>query len=317
MPILGEWDRSHGQIPGRRKRKHAVIEAPSALGHVPSHLGVARMPDALQAAGLAERLAARRAARVAPPAYSPDRDPDTLVMNPTALREYSILLADAVEGVLDAQEFPVVLGGDCSIILGTMLALKRRGRYGLLYIDGHPDFYQPEVNPINGAASASDLAFVTGRGPDVVSNIEGRRPLVRDDDVVVFGYRNSAAQVRHRSQPLPSGLMAMDRDTIRRLGVKTAADEAVRWLSRPEGPAAYWIHVDVDVLDASIMSAVDDPQPDGLSWDELEVCLHAALVHGRSVGLQVCLYNPDMDPDGSSGRGLVRALSEALAPQTS
>jgi arginase len=75
------------------------------------------MPDALQTAGLAERLAARRAARVATPAYSPDRDPDTLVMNPTALREYSILLADALEGVLDAQEFPVVLGGDSSIIL--------------------------------------------------------------------------------------------------------------------------------------------------------------------------------------------------------
>jgi arginase family enzyme len=137
--------------------------------------------------------------------------------------------------------------------------------------------------------------------------------IARDDDIVVFGYRNSAAQVRHRSQPLPFEFMAMDRDTIRRLGVKTAADEAVRWLSRPEGPTAYWIHVDVDVLDASIMSAVDDPQPDGLSWDELEVCLHAALVQGRSVGLQVCLYNPDMDPDGSSGRGLVRTLSEALA----
>ena len=91
-------------------------------------------------------------------------------MNPQAIRDYSPLLADAVTAVLDQGEFPVVLGGDCSIVLGTMLALRRRGRYGLLYVDGDADadFYQPEVNPLSGAASASDLAFATGRGPGAV-----------------------------------------------------------------------------------------------------------------------------------------------------
>ncbi len=83
-------------------------------------------------------------------------------MNPQALAEYSPLLAEAVEAVLERGEFPIVLGGDCSILLGTMLALRRRGRFGVLYIDGDADFYQPEANPIRGAASASDLAFATG-----------------------------------------------------------------------------------------------------------------------------------------------------------
>ena len=68
-------------------------------------------------------------------------------MNPGALGVHSGALADAVGQVLDAGEFPVVLGGDCSIVLGAMLALRRRGRYGLLYVDGDADFYQPEVNP--------------------------------------------------------------------------------------------------------------------------------------------------------------------------
>jgi arginase family enzyme len=66
------------------------------------------------------------------------------------------VLADAVTAVLEG-EFPVVLGGDCSIVLGAMLALRRRGGYGLLYIDGDADYYQPEVNPLSGAASASGL----------------------------------------------------------------------------------------------------------------------------------------------------------------
>lgn len=293
-------------------RNYTIIEAPSVLGHIPSQLGVARMPEFLLSAGLADRLSARRGGRVESPPYHSDRDPETQVMNPQGLREYSSTLADAVEAVLELDEFPVVLGGDCSILLGTMLALKRRGRFGVLYIDGHADFYQPEANPINGAASASDLAFATGRGPDIVTDMEGRIPLIRDDDVVVFAYRSSASQVRHRCQPLPLNLVALDRGQVRRLGSETAAQEAIAHLTREQGPVGFWIHVDVDVLDPSIMSAVDDPQPDGLSWDELRTVLRLAAGSQKAVGIQVALYNPDMDGDGASGRGLVSVLVDAL-----
>ncbi|HEX7994616.1 MAG TPA: arginase family protein [Streptosporangiaceae bacterium] len=154
--------------------RYAILEAPSALGHVPEHLGVERAPGVLLADGLSDGLAVRRAGRVEAAGYSPERDPATQVMNPNALNRYSRTLADAVGALLDQDEFPVVLGGDCSILLGTMLALRRRGRYGLMYIDADADFYQPEVSPLEGAASASDLAFATGRGPDVVADIEGR-----------------------------------------------------------------------------------------------------------------------------------------------
>ena len=111
---------------------------------------------------LAGQAAFRRAATAACPIRR------TKVMNPQPLHDYSRSLADQVEAILDNGEFPVVLGGDCSLLLGAMLALRRRGRYGVLYVDGDADFYQPEVNPLRGAASASDLAFATGRGPDIV-----------------------------------------------------------------------------------------------------------------------------------------------------
>jgi arginase len=235
-------------------------------------------------------------------------------MNPQAIREYSTLLADAVATVLDAGEFPVVLGGDCSILLGTMLALRRRGRYGLLYIDGDADFYQPQVNPLGGAASASDLAFATGRGPDVVADIEGRRPLVRDDDVAVFASRDGADRERRGCQPLPADLLLVDRDQVRRDGVGAAAREAVRFLTRHQGPAGgFWIHLDADVLDETIMQAVDDPRPGGLGWEELVSALRIAMGSGLAVGLQVAIYNPDIDADGSNGRGLAAAVHEALA----
>ena len=294
--------------------RYAIVEAPSALGHVPEHLGVERAPEVLLGAGLADGLAARRAGRVEAPGYSAERDPRTKVMNPHAISSYSPLLADAVAAVLDEGEFPVVLGGDCSILLGTMLALRRRGRYGLMYIDGDADFYQPEVNPLSGAASASDLAFATGRGPDVVADIEGRRPLVRDDDVVVFACRDAGDRERAGSQPLPDNLHVVDRDQVRRLGAGPAASEAVRYLTRDGGPAdGFWIHLDADVFDETIMQAVDDPRPDGLAWDEVVSALSVAVRSGRAVGLQVAIYNPDIDADGSNGRGLAAAVREALA----
>jgi arginase len=242
------------------------VEAPSALGHVPEHLGVERAPEVLLGAGLADGLAARRTGWVEAAGYSAERDPQTQVMNPQAISGYSPLLADAVAAVLDEGEFSVVLGGDCSVLLGTMLALRRRRRYGLLYIDGDADFYQPEVNPLRGAASASDLAFATGRGPDVVTDIEGRRPLVRDEDVVVFACRDAADRERRGCQPLPENMLVVDRDQVRRLGAGAAAIEAVRYLTREGCPEdGFWILLDADVFDETIMQAADDPRPDDLA----------------------------------------------------
>jgi arginase len=290
----------------------AIIEAPSILGLRPT--GVETLPEALIRAGLIDRLGARHAGRVAPESsYDFERDSTTLTRNPAGIALYSRTLADAVGAVLDRGEFPVVLGGDCSILLGSLLALKRRGRYGLLYVDGHADFYNPEANP-NGEAASMDLAFATGRGPDVLRNIESRGPLVTDEDVVAFGYRDKEEQVAYRSQPLPPQMVAIDLPRIRSRGVEAGARDAVAHLTRDRGPdRGFWMHVDADVLDDAIMPAVDYRLPDGLSWDELTTAMRIAFESHRVVGLEVTIYNPQLDPDGSGARGLVNVIGDALA----
>jgi arginase len=290
----------------------AIVEAPSILGLRPT--GVETLPEALIRAGLIDRLGARHAGRVAPESsYDFERDSTTLTLNPAGIASYSRALADAVGDVLDRGEFPVVLGGDCSILLGSLLALKRRGRYGLLYVDGHADFYNPEANP-NGEAASMDLAFATGRGPGVLGNIEGRGPLVTDEDVVAFGYRDKEEQAAYGSQPLPPQMVAIDLPRIRSRGVEAGAGDAVAHLTRDRGPdRGFWMHVDADVLDDAIMPAVDYRLPDGLSWEELTTAMRIAFESHRAVGLEVTIYNPQLDPDGSGARGLVNVIGDALA----
>jgi arginase len=289
----------------------AVIEAPSILGLRPT--GVDTLPEALLNEGLVDRLRARHAGRVAPESpYDFERDPATLTLNANGIASYSRALADAVGDVLDRGEFPVVLGGDCSIVLGDLLALKRRGRYGLLFLDGHADFYNPEADP-NGEAASMDLAFATGRGPDVLTNIEGRGPLVNDEDVVAFGYRDAEEQAEYGSQPLPPELLAFDLHEIRRRGLDPTAREAVAHLTRRADPTSgFWIHIDADVLDDAIMPAVDYRLPGGLSWNELTTAIRIAMASHRAVGLEVTIYNPKLDPDRAGARGLVNVIERAL-----
>ena len=289
---------------------YTIIEAPSILGL--RSTGVDCLARCLLQNDLAERLSARHASRVAPAHRSGERDAATLILNAAAIASWSPQLADAIEHVLNRAEFPLILGGDCSILLGATLALKRRGRFGLLFVDGHADFYQPEANP-NGEAASMELAFATGHGPALLADLEGRGPLVRSQDTVAFGFRDSDEQRQHGSQPLATEILALDLDTVRRMGVERAMAVALERLSRPSLDG-FFIHFDADSLDDSVMPAVDYRLPDGFSWNEMTAILKVAMASGHAVGLEVTIYNPALDENGAAGRGLTNALVAALTP---
>ncbi|WP_030390514.1 arginase family protein [Streptomyces sp. NRRL S-241] len=290
-------------------RKPAVIEAPSVLGLRPS--GVQDLPAALLRAGLAERLGAVRAGRVEAGAYDARRDGRTGILNPLGIARHAVALADAVAGVVDGGFFPVVLGGDCSILLGNLLGLRRRGRYGLLFLDGHTDFYQPAAEP-TGEAASMELALATGRGPGLLADLEGRGPLVRDEDVVAFGFRDALESAGAGMQPLPPGLHRVDLEGVRAVGAGAAARWALERLGEG-GSAGFWVHLDVDVLDDELMPAVDYRIPGGLAWAELEGVLRIALADERAVGLDVTIFNPRLDPGGTLAARLCECLGRGMA----
>lgn len=290
-------------------RSYALLEAPSTLGLATD--GAGRLASRLLELGLADHIHARRAGKLKVPPKIPTPDPETGVLNAKAIARWTPELADAVEPILDADQFPVILGGDCTILLGAMLALKRRSRFGLLFIDGNADFFQPEAEP-NGEGASMELAWVTGHGPELLTGIESRGPLVQSSDVVAFGYRDHEDQQEYHSQPLPDDLMVLDLPALRKMGVDAAGTQAVAHLTR-SGLDGFFIHLDADVLDDAIMPAVDFRVPGGMSPEELTKLLRIAMASEKAIGIEVTIYNPTLDADGSAGRLLVDILVNALA----
>jgi arginase len=288
---------------------YCLLEAPSILGLRPT--GVEALPQALIEAGLMQGLHAEHAGRVEPARYNPQRDPTTLLLNGPEIRDFSLRLADAVEGVRQRHKFPVVLGGDCSILLGCMLALRRAGRYGLFHIDGHSDFYQPEAEP-QGEVASMDLAIVTGRGPEVLADIEGLKPLVRDEDVVQFGARDAEEAKENHSQDIrDTGIHVFDLTQIWESGVRVSATQAVAVLCRNELDG-FWIHLDADVMDDALVPAVDYRLPGGLGWEELTALLKTLLASGRAIGMDITIFNPRLDVGGAIARRLVSHIVAGL-----
>jgi arginase len=274
---------------------------------------VEKLPEALLDAGLAARLGAVRFARIEPPPYDPHRDTATKLLNPQGIADYSRALADAIARALAHGKVPIVLGGDCSILLGCMLALRREGRAGLLFLDGHADFYQPEAEP-NGEAASMELALATGRGPEIVTDLEGLRPLVRDADVVAVGRRDAEIAEKHGSQRIEdTDIEMIDLAAFRRGGAAAAAEKALIRLASA-ALDGFWIHLDADVLDDAVMPAVDYRMPDGLEWNELSAVLRTAIRSGRALGIDITIFNPKLDATGAIAASFVDTLVAGLAP---
>ena len=301
-------------------RRIAVLDAPTNLGLRPptatSVPGCAKAPGALRDHNLLARLRARDAGCLTPPRYDPgDWRPGDGVCHAREISAYSVALADRIGAIIDRGEFPLVLGGDCSVLLGSALAMHRLGeavggRIGLVFVDGHSDFRHPGNASYVGAAAGEDLALVTGRGQADLAAIEGRRPYFRDIDVMVLGIR---AQDEYRLDLQAAGIITRPVPALRAEGAARTAQWAHEQLADCAG---YWVHVDVDVLDPAVMPAVDAPDPGGIAFAELEILLAGLVDTPHCLGMELTVFDPDYDPDGTYAVEIVNTVVAGLAPVT-
>ena len=298
-----------------------LIEAPNNLGLRPLRPGVEpgawRAPAALDRAGLAGLLRAARHVRLARRPYQVDAQPGTRIRNGLSLRDFSLGLAAEVASSLARGALPVVVGGDCSDLLGCMLGLRRAGGRGLVHLDGHADFFHPgnyDSASRLGSAAGMDLALATGRGEPTLARWPGvDGALVADADVVQIGERGAGDPGYPYPDIRETAIERVPIERIRAGGIAAAAAAALARLGA-RGIERAWVHIDLDVLDAWVMPAVDSPGSPGLTFAELAELLAALLRSGRVAGLDVAIYDPDMDPGERLARPIAAAIAAGLAP---
>jgi arginase len=295
-------------------RNIVVLDAPSNLGLRPPSPGTVpgcyKLAGALREQRIVQRLGASEGGVVVPPRYDRGnwKEGDG-VFNAGAIATYTRTLADRIEHHVRTGDFLVVLGGDCSIQLGASLALRRLGRYGLASVDGSADFRHPGNSGAVGAAGGEELALATGRGQRDLTDLEGLRPYLRDEDVRILGIRDYD---EHRDELAALKIPTMSVGELREWGTAELAGAVLQTLETPvtEG---FWVHLDADVLDPVVMPAVDSPDPDGLLPDELTVLLRTLVRSDRCVGINVTIYDPDLDPEGTAGALLADLVVDAFA----
>lgn len=280
---------------------------PPAPGKLP---GTYKAPDALIEAGLLTKLGALDGGTLEPRPYSPEIEAKTNIRNRRAIGLFSWFIAQKVTETLP-DGFPLLIGGDCSILIGAAIGLKRVGRCGLIFMDGHTDFLTPETSE-SKAAAGMDLAIVTGYGEELLTNMDNLKPYMRESDVVIFGNRDIEDRETYAAKLIfETDISMITLDYARQVGVEMAAMQAVELL-RQRGVTGLWIHFDADVLDSDLMPAVDSPLPGGMSYAEMIAALRVFLSSGLAVGMEITIYDPDLDADGSIARAYVDALAQAF-----
>ncbi|HEX6902541.1 MAG TPA: arginase family protein [Thermoanaerobaculia bacterium] len=299
-------------------RSIAIVGAASSIGIRPyDDGGIRRLdlaPGVLREQGLGSRLAARDHGDVVPPPYRDFVRPPGRARNEEALVSYSHALGTQVRAAAEDGAFVLVLGGDCSVVLGALLGIRRPGGppVGLAYVDGHADFATPEES-YTGSAASMCLALAVGRGDSPLARLAGEEPLARAADVVVLGRRDQEDDQWYGEDALRvSPLLDLPNDAIRESGPETAARAALERLARPD-LGGFWIHLDADVLDPSVLPAVDSPEPGGLGLDELAELLTPLVRHPKALGLELTIYDPQLDPDRTSAARLSGLLGRLLA----
>jgi arginase len=306
----------------RQPNKLALIGAPSSAAAFSP--GSEKAPAALRAAGIVEKLQSSGyevtdhgdcALRL----FADDEEHKRARNLPEIVASLHDLkpraeLAVKSGGVL------LVLGGDCTQIIGMLTGARRYYRHvNLLWFDRDADLNTPASTP-SGRLDGMVLASIIGRGSPELVRFWGEPPLVREPDTLIFGLeRVDPPEQEFLAHSPMRYILAQD---IQAAGAMKAATNALAHLHADT--REFMLHLDLDVIAQEEFAVTNMPGSGGLSFAETQAALTEIVKHKNLLGLDVAQYNPDKDADGSGARKVVDLVVEVLsarlaalsAPQT-
>jgi arginase len=292
-----------------------MIGVPTSAGA--HHAGQERAPDALRAAGFAERLAVagesvRDDGNLPGSPFTVDPDHPG-ARNLPAVARVAREVADAVAGELAAGpgRLPLVVGGDCTITLGVVAGFRRHHPdVGLVYVDGDTDVAVPDSGG-SGIFDAMGVSHLLGRGAPELTRLAGDVPLLDPARLAIVGADPRETDDEGRRYLAGAGVSLQEAPAFIP-DPAAAAERAVSSVAAASGPVV--VHLDVDVVDSADLPLGNFPHyGSGVRLEHVVACLRVLRAHPSFAGLVLTEVNPTHDADGSLLRRYLDALTRALA----
>jgi len=296
-------------------KKVALVGVPMDLGG--GRRGVDMGPSAIRIAGLEEGVIGLGLAFV-DRGNVPVKEPSSRIPKNKQAR-FLDEIADCcrnlrikVETILEAGEFPVVIGGDHSIACGTVAGIsshyhKKKKKIGLIWFDAHGDMNTPESSD-SGNIHGMPLACCLGRGVPELVKLGDRVPMVDVEKAVLIGART--LDMRERAEIKDSKIHVFTLKDIDMHGIHKVMKMAIEIASA--GTAGFHLSFDMDGTDPSVAPGVGTPVAGGTTLRESHLIMEHAAESGKLLGLEITEINPILDNQNATARVAVDLVLSAL-----
>lgn len=276
-----------------QERKHQIIGAASGWGA--QKRACEEGPDALKAWGILAQFA-KHSILYPKTRYRKEHIPlsDSLGL----IAEFNVQLADQVTNAMQQGHFPVVIGGDHSVAVGTwngvgsFLSQQGKKSLGLIWIDAHMDAHTPETT-LSGAWHGMPLAALLGRGAKELSELKRSQPVVLPQHVCLIGIRSFEDGEAKLLRDLNVRIYFMEE--VQRRGLSPVLQEAIAHVTKD--CIGYGVSLDIDVVDPKEAPGVGSPEPDGIGAEELLQSLALLANDERLKAFEMVEFNPFLDVD--------------------
>ncbi|GAC1631115.1 MAG: arginase [Chloroflexota bacterium] len=277
-----------------------IIGAPVDLGQ--DRRGVDMGASAIRYAGLEAALIANKHSVQdfgnigVPPAESVDRDAPALKYL-SSIVKMAEELAECTNSIIDQDLFPLVLGGDHSISLGSVAGVTRHRRVGILWLDAHGDFNTASTSP-SGNIHGMVLSALAGQGDARLVSIDGRAPKVDTHNIVLVGTRELDSGERALLQQC--GIRVFSMSEVDRVGLPRVMETALDRVA--SGVDAIHLSLDLDVVDPMQAPGVGTPVFGGLNYRETHLAMEMIFETGKLGSMDIVEVNPVLDTHNETAR---------------
>ncbi|UPW83154.1 arginase [Lysinibacillus sp. Ag94] len=273
----------------------SIIGVPTDYGQ--TRRGVDMGPSAIRYAGVVERLEAighvvhdQGDIRV-----SQKQDGiivDKQLLNLEEVIDVSTSLAKSVNEAIEQKEFPLVLGGDHSIAIGTLAGLGEHYKnLGVIWFDAHADLNTPETTP-SGNIHGMPLAISIGLGHERLVKIRNNVPKIKPENVIIIGARS--VDPGERELIIQQGIKVYTMHEIDRLGMTRVMEDALEYL-RGRNVDGLHLSLDLDGLDPLYTPGVGTPVAGGITYRESHLAMEMLQESGLLTSAEFVEVNPILD----------------------